>query len=96
MQVADAARQKAGRGADAQADRSFEESDQAADRRSADGADGELVFRLLYRDRAIGVLLDYRFSVNRDASFRIELLEGMRSFIGLRFVVEDYNQHSFH
>jgi regulator of sigma E protease len=45
---------------------------------------------------SIGVLSDHRFSVNRDTSFRIELVESTRSFIRFRFVVKDHNQHSFH
>ena len=91
MQVADAAREQARCGADRQANRPLEQADQAADRGSAKGANGEVVFRLLDCDRAIGVLLDHGFRVNCDASFGIELLEGMRSLIGFRFVVKNYN-----
>jgi len=41
-----------------------------------------------------GILRNHGFRVNRDASVRAEPLNGLRSFVGLRFVVKATNSVS--
>src|SRR5262249_2245842 len=75
VQVADAACRRAGYRPERNSDGSPEDSDKTAERRSPQAANGKISFRLLPDSRSICVLPDHRFSVNRNASFPVELVE---------------------